>query len=97
MAKTTNAQNTAGLTEQQAAEHNATAWLALTDEELIRNSASLGLPANLHPGDSREALTPIGGAVATAEHVAAARKAADALAREHAGSAFVNAWVKDNR
>lgn len=94
--KTSNAENTAGLSEQEAAELNATAWLSLSDEELIRNSASLGLPADLHPGEAG-ALGAIGGAAATSEHVTEARQAADEMARLHAGKKFVDAWIKENR
>ena len=72
--------------------HNAVAWLALTDDELIRQSASLGLPGDLHP-DPNE----VGAVAATAEQLVEARRAADAVAVEHAGKKFVAGWIKENR
>lgn len=82
-----------GMTLREVAEHNAVAWLALTDSELIERSASLGLPGDLHPdGDAVE-----GGRSATPAQLAQARRQADAFARDHAGKQFVDAWVKQNR
>lgn len=78
------------------AQHNAIAWLTLTDNELIERSASLGLPGDLHPGLPDGGLPP-GGRPATAQQVAQARKAADEHAISHAGKKFVAAWIKTNR
>jgi hypothetical protein len=77
---------------REAAEHNAVAWLVMTDEELIRCSASLGLPAELHPNPNE-----LGAKAAEPEHLVQARKAADDFAREHAGAKFVKDWIKENR
>lgn len=81
-----------GLTEKEAAEHNAIAWLSLTNRELIERSASLDLPGDLHPE-----VGTIGGQLATMEQLTQARRNADAVAREHAGDAFVDEWIKQNR
>ena len=74
-------------------EFNAVAWLSLTDHELIERSASLGLPAELHPEGER---VP-GGRSATPAEVTQARANADAVAREWAGDVFVDAWIAANR
>jgi hypothetical protein len=78
--------------EKERNEHNAIAWLAMEDHELIRCSASLGLPANLHP----EPGTPEG-VLASREELVQLRKNADDMAREHAGDKFVKDWIKKNR
>lgn len=80
--------------EQEAAEHNAVAWLSLTDEELIERSGSLDLPAGLtyNPNpDAPDQVKP------TQEQINAARNTADAFAREHAGDAFVDRWIAEVR
>jgi hypothetical protein len=81
-------------------EHNAAAWLVLTDRELIERSASLGLPANLHPPiyTPEGAIGCVGGGVLpTDDQVAKARKNADDVARMLAGDEFVDGWIKQNR
>lgn len=73
-------------------EHNAVAWLRLDDRELIERSASLGLPAELHP----EASEPTG-VLARVSQLRELRANADAVAIEHAGPVFVKKWIADNR
>jgi hypothetical protein len=80
------------MTEREAAEKNAVAWLEMSDDELVRCSASLGLPAELHPEVSETT-----GVLPTKAQVAQLRKAADAVAAEHTDAKFVSAWVKQNR
>jgi hypothetical protein len=79
--------------EREAAEHNAVAWLSMSDEDLIRCSASLGLPGDLHP----EAPHVEGSVKAKKKQIAEARKAADDHAKGHAGEKFVKDWIKANR
>jgi hypothetical protein len=81
-----------GMTEKEAAEHNAVAWLKLTDRELIERSASLGLDAELHP----EAFEPTG-RLATYAELDELRANADAVAAEHTSKAFVKKWIAKNR
>ncbi len=75
-----------------ADEHNATAWLQLSDWELIERAGSLDLPADLHP-DPYEPT----GVIPTKDQLAAARAAADQQARDIAGDTFVDAWVAEYR
>lgn len=77
--------------KKEAAEHNAMAWLILTDDELVDRSASLGHDPNYNSDNTQAEATP------TAEEIIAMRKNADDFAREHAGDAFVNKWIKENR
>jgi hypothetical protein len=84
---------TAGHIDDRAwAEHNAAAWLALTDRELIERSASLGLPAELHPEEHVE-----GGQLATFEQLEELRANAEQVARDLAGDEFVDGWLEENR
>lgn len=80
------------LTGEAADRHNAIAWLTMDDDDLVRCSASLGLPAELHP----EHHLP-GHAKATKKQKRDLREAADANAREHAGDEFVDEWIRANR
>jgi hypothetical protein len=73
-------------------EHNAVAWLSLTDRELIERSASLGFPAELHP----EAGEPTG-RLATRAQLLQMREVADKIAVEHTSAAFVKKWIAENR
>jgi hypothetical protein len=73
-------------------EHNAVAWLRLTDRELIERSASLGLPAELHP----EMYEPTG-QLATRDQLAELREAADEIAAQHSSGKFVQNWIDENR
>ena len=84
------------MTEREAAEHNAVAWLSLTDRELIERSASLGLAGNLFMPSYIEPEVA-GGVPCSPEDVDRARKAADDVARGHAGDKFVSEWIKSNR
>lgn len=78
-------------TPQEQAEHNAVAWLALTDHELIERSASVGLAGDLHPDPAETA------EFVTYDLLALARAGADAHARLHAGDEFVDAWIAEHR
>lgn len=78
------------MNEREANEHNAVAWLALTDDELVERSGSLGLPGDLHHSEPT-------GTKPTRKQVDEARKAADGFARDHAGAAFVKKWISENR
>lgn len=80
------------MNEQEINEHNALAWLNLTDYELIERSASLDLPGELHPDPNTH-----GAVAATPGDVKQARKAADDHARSHIGDKFVREWIKENR
>jgi hypothetical protein len=82
----------AGMTEQERNEHNAVAWLVLTDRELVQQSASLDLPGDLHPDPTEES-----GRLATYSQLAQARFKADSTARELAGDKFVDDWLAKNR
>lgn len=82
----------AGHTVKSANEHNAVAWLAMSDDELVRCSGSLGLPGNLHPD-----VTEATGSKPTKAQVLELRAAADAVAEEHTNADFVSDWVKKNR
>lgn len=78
--------------EVEVARANAVAWLALTDDELVERSGSLGLDGSLHHDEN------VPGAVkATRSDVAAARAAADDNARSWAGDEFVDSWIEQNR
>lgn len=85
-----------------AAEHNAIAWLSMTDDDLVRCSASLGGDANLVPAADRYLLDPAsyvhdpGAILATDDHVAELRAAADRAAADHAGPEFVEVWLDEN-
>jgi hypothetical protein len=81
------------MTEREKAEHNAKAWLELTDRELIERSASLGLDGDLHP----EVGGNHGGRLATYGELDQLRANADAVARELTDDEFVDGWIAENR
>lgn len=86
------------MTEREAAEHNAIAWLSLTDRELIERSASLGLPAELHPEFSDPSWEGYhGGRLARQSELDQLRLNADEVAAELTDPEFVAAWVRENR
>ena len=78
--------------EKAAAEWNAQAWLLLEDHELVERSASLGLPAELHPHPGEPT-----GVLARVSQVAELRAAADKIAEELAGKEFVTDWINRHR
>jgi hypothetical protein len=80
------------MNEQERNEHNALAWLALSDWELVERSASLDHQPQLHPNLYEES-----GILPTRSELASLREAADAVAREHAGDEFVGKWINENR
>jgi hypothetical protein len=80
------------MNEKEAAEHNAIAWLSLSDRELIERSASLGFDADLHPE-----LGEASGRLAKKAELLQMREAADKVAKGHAGAAFVKKWIAEYR
>lgn len=88
--------NSGEISEKQAAERNAVAWLLLTPPELAERSGSLGLQGNLATYNA----DPVSGddaVMANDVQIAALRKNADAVAVKLAGKRFVSAWIKENR